>query len=146
MSEEFKVCTICKDKKSLDDFNKKKLSKDGRQNLCKLCNLENGKKHYLLNTEKVKQRIYNRKETLKPLIQDFIVSHLKNGCVDCGEKDLIVLDFDHLENKECSISSMINDCASLDKIALEISKCVVRCANCHRRKTAKDFGWWRLGR
>jgi hypothetical protein len=25
----------------------------------------------------------------------------------------------------------------------EIDKCDVRCANCHRRRTAADFGWWR---
>ena len=32
----------------------------------------------------------------------------------------------------------------LDKVEEEISKCEVRCANCHRKKTAKTFSWWRI--
>jgi hypothetical protein len=29
-------------------------------------------------------------------------------------------------------------------IEAEIAKCVVRCANDHRRRTARQFGWYRL--
>jgi hypothetical protein len=28
-------------------------------------------------------------------------------------------------------------------ILKELSKCDVRCANCHRRRTARDFKWFR---
>jgi hypothetical protein len=32
---------------------------------------------------------------------------------------------------------------SLDIINNEILKCEVRCANCHTRKTAEQFGWFK---
>jgi hypothetical protein len=30
-----------------------------------------------------------------------------------------------------------------NRILAEIAKCQVRCANCHRRKTARDFKWFK---
>ena len=67
---------------------------------------------------------------------------MESGCVDCGEKDLVVLDFDHVRGeKKHSLSYLIHKARSLDTIKSEIAKCDVRCANCHRRKTARDFGW-----
>jgi hypothetical protein len=27
------------------------------------------------------------------------------------------------------------------RLKREIGRCVVRCANCHRRRTARQFGW-----
>lgn len=73
-----------------------------------------------------------------------IMSHLQaNPCVDCGENDPIVLEFDHIEpaQKYRTISNMKS--YPVDKIQSEIAKCEVRCANCHRRKTAIQFGWYR---
>jgi hypothetical protein len=58
----------------------------------------------------------------------------KNPCVDCGESNIIVLDFDHLENKKFSISIMIRYVRKISDIEKEMSKCDVRCANCHRKK------------
>lgn len=75
-------------------------------------------------------RIRNRQYVLEYL--------LKNPCVDCGEKDPIVLDFDHVRGiKKSNISDMIDDPAGLKTIQEEIDKCDVRCANCHRRITYK---------
>lgn len=58
-----------------------------------------------------------------------------SGCVDCGEKNHIVLDFDHLKNKKYNISRMIHDNFSWAAIKKEIAKCEVVCANCHRIRT-----------
>lgn len=62
----------------------------------------------------------------------FIDSH-KKPCVICGESDLIVIDFHHMHTtqKEYTISKMCG--MALEKIALEINKCVCLCANCHRK-------------
>jgi hypothetical protein len=68
---------------------------------------------------------------------------LQNPCA-CGESDPIVLDFDHDDpaTKEHHVAVMINGGWSWKSILQEISKCTVRCSNCHRRKTAKQFGYY----
>lgn len=63
--------------------------------------------------------------------------------MDCGENDPVVLEFDHISDKIDSVSRMICDSYSLDSLEKEIAKCEVRCANCHRRKTAKQLGWYK---
>lgn len=73
-----------------------------------------------------------------------MVAHLKeNRCVDCGESDPIVLQFDHREPSEKSgnVSALISRGNSWSRVLAEIEKCDVRCANCHMRRTAKQFGW-----
>ena len=57
-----------------------------------------------------------------------------NPCVDCGEPDPIVLEFDHLRDKKFTISKYRG--GTMEALKLEIAKCEVVCANCHRRRTA----------
>jgi hypothetical protein len=63
------------------------------------------------------------------------------SCIDCGENDPIVLEFDHKSpNKKFKqISSMLSGHYSWDSVLKEIKKCEIRCANCHRRKTYLQF-------
>ena len=61
----------------------------------------------------------------------------------CNENDPIVLEFDHLRDKRMNVAKLIQGGYPEKTILLEIEKCEVRCANCHRRKTAKDQGWWK---
>ena len=56
----------------------------------------------------------------------------------------VVLDFDHLGDKQSGISQMVAAGKPWDRILVEISKCEVVCANDHRRRTARSFGWARL--
>lgn len=146
LEEKFKVCSLCKEnlRATNDFFYNKSSSKDGLQNICISCIAKRSKKHYEDNKDKVKKRTRDRVKRIKPLARQIIVSALKSGCVDCGEKDIIVLEFDHQKDKKYAIARMINEALSLDKLEEEISKCLVRCANCHRRKTANDFGWWKV--
>lgn len=66
----------------------------------------------------------------------------EHTCVDCGEKEIILLEFDHISGiKINTISSMVRIGCSIKTIEEEISKCQVRCVGCHRKKTAKQFGW-----
>jgi hypothetical protein len=62
-------------------------------------------------------------------------------CVDCGENDPIVLEFDHKNpsKKFKPISIMLSGHYSWESLLKEIKKCEIRCANCHRRKTYRQF-------
>jgi hypothetical protein len=58
-----------------------------------------------------------------------------------GEADRDVLEFDRIEQKRANIGDLAHGIAPLAVLAAEIARCVVRCANCHRRRTARQFGW-----
>ena len=66
------------------------------------------------------------------------------GCIDCGESDPIVLDFNHRDRSKKKLQ--IGDCArlgwSFETIMKEAEKCDVICSNCHRKRTAKQLGWF----
>ena len=69
---------------------------------------------------------------------------VKNPCIDCGESDLVVLDFDHVRGQKAfAISRLIVEGTSVATLQREMDKCVVRRANCHRRKTALERGPYR---
>lgn len=136
-----KKCGRCKQKKPLEEFNFKNKSLQTKQKSCKNCTREEVKIHYSKNKKyylvKAKKRNKINREKINNYIWEFLNSH---PCIDCGEKDPVVLDFDHQKDKVAPVS-IIKKTLSMIKIQKEISKCVIRCANCHRRKTARDFNW-----
>jgi len=92
-------------------------------------------KHYKKNKAKYLAKASIRNKIVNAR-QHKIINRYKRmkGCLDCGNKNPIVLEFDHLDAKDRNISTMIG--MSWAKIKLEISKCVVRCANCLRIRHA----------
>lgn len=63
-------------------------------------------------------------------------------CVECGERDPVVLQFDHLREKRNDIAYTSTAGFAWSTILVEIAKCQVLCANCHTRKTARERGIW----
>jgi hypothetical protein len=140
-----KSCSTCKLKKDLSDFNKNKSKKDGLQSICRSCQQEYSEKHYFKNREEHKSLVYENKLANIKALKEYTVEYLKtHPCVDCGETDFIVLEYDHVRGKKrCAISYMIQNSYSLASLAAEIEKCDVRCANCHKRKSAKELGYYK---
>lgn len=119
--------------------------KTRKHRLCSICRRAYYKDNYQQNKVRYLGRIgkyrLDRKELLRNIVWDYLLLH---PCVDCGETDPIVLDFDHLSDKDSGISVLVNNASSVQTLQAEIAKCSVRCANCHRRKTAQDGNYWRF--
>jgi hypothetical protein len=74
---------------------------------------------------------YNKRN--REYINNYLSDH---PCVDCGNNDLRVLEFDHVRGeKEDNIGNASQKSWSIEKLQKEIEKCEVRCANCHRIAT-----------
>ena len=141
-----KKCTKCKEDKFLSDYNKNKTRKDGLNNICRICSNNQSKEYYHDNSKKHKETVKerNKKKILenRQLLRDYLNVH---PCIVCGEPDPIVLEFDHRDDavKKYVVSVMVGVGYSWKTIMKEIDKCDVRCANCHRRRTAEQQGWYK---
>lgn len=140
-----KTCTKCNKVFSESEFYWKNKPKGIRATQCKYCQKLYRDKHYQQNREKrIKQSTIRTLKIRAVNEQNLYQYLLKNPCIDCGEPDPIVLDFDHRRDKRDGICNMVRNGYSWNTISKEISKCDVRCSNCHRRKTAKERGYYKL--
>lgn len=139
-----KTCSKCKNDKPTSEFNKNSNRYDGLVAYCRMCEKEYQKMWYIKHNVAHKARSKKSRDIRKQICRKFIVEYLKtHPCVDCNESDIIVLDFDHVRGKKKKdVSLLIN--SSLRILKAEIKKCEIRCANCHRRRTAKQFGSYKL--
>jgi len=66
-------------------------------------------------------------------------------CVDCGEHDIRVLELDHLDPqlKKFTISQAVRLGKGWEEVEQELKKCQILCANCHKKRTAKQFSWYK---
>lgn len=139
------LCSKCVQEKDLEDFSFRNRKTKRRHSFCKDCHAQYRKQHYLEHKEKyIKKALrWNRKQ--RQVLREYLFNVLsRSKCVDCGEKDIVVLDFDHLKDKQFNISLMFRSRYSVEAIEKEIQKCVIRCANCHRKKTAREMNSWKF--
>jgi hypothetical protein len=140
-----KRCTLCKRRKILRQFNRNHTRKDGLQSHCRGCGRKHANKYYSKNkATMIPMILAKRKERIREN-QEKLFNYLSvHPCVGCGESDVIVLDFDHVRGiKRDHVTTLLTKGNSWETILTEIAKCKVRCANCHRRKTAKELKHYR---
>ena len=138
-------CSRCDLWKPIEDFPLKDQRRRTRRSYCRDCCRTYGREHYQLNRAaylwKARKRRLRYRQACQLYAYDYLIAH---PCVDCGESDPVVLDFDHIDpaTKSGEVGWFIRR-QDLAGLTAEIAKCVVRCANDHRRKTARDLGYAR---
>ncbi len=136
-----KYCPGCCTVLLLEKFGKSCQTTDGFAYRCKECKKKECKV-FLDNNPGYKQKYRQRyrqkySRTIKKQIQDRkdIVNNIKskNGCEMCNETNHIVLVFHHENPKTKMFNISEKMSIGLFKLFDEIEKCIVLCANCHRK-------------
>ncbi|MGN6663354.1 MAG: hypothetical protein ACTHK6_03965 [Solirubrobacterales bacterium] len=108
-----------------------------RQTYSRPCGAEYHRGHYRANKQRYIDATARRKKAQLEGRVVFLVDHFRNHpCIDCGETDPVLLEFDHLRDKKFTIATGIRN-RNRNDVLDEIAKCDVVCANCHRRRTAQ---------
>ena len=136
-----KQCSKCLENKDLSEFRVKSAEKGTLQPWCTPCRkiydaLRWSRQDIKRRKNENRKKVYDRNARY---VYDYL---LRNPCARCGESDPVVLEFDHRDrnDKISDVSEMIRE-STITAIQKEIMKCDVLCANCHRKKTALQFGW-----
>lgn len=141
-----KICTLCKQEKSLSNFTNKKRNKDGKNARCSDCTKIISKDHYIKNVSVYVQKARNNDIKYLDRNRKWLLGYFEDKCcLHCGITDMRVFQFDHRETslKVDSVSCMMRS-SSLEKLQIEIEKCDILCANCHQIKTAEQFKHWKF--
>ena len=136
---EQRECGRCRRNLPITDFNRRGTD---YQWWCRHCFREYFRKRGQLHRDQVKKAERRRRAVAREQAVDYLRRH---PCVDCGETDIVVLGFDHIADKRATITDLIAEGASWRRIAEEIARCEVVCANCHGRRTERRQGSWRMG-
>lgn len=137
-----KKCNRCNLDKPYDQFYKRSALKDGYQKLCKVCKAIMDKKRYA--QPEVKEKQYKSSKNRRVLNRQRLYDFMKDKkCIKCGEIDIACLHFDHRnpEEKKFNIANLSS--LAWETVMNEINKCDILCANCHCKRTAKQFNWYK---
>jgi hypothetical protein len=140
-----KTCPGCGAVLPRDAFGPNTGRRDGLQSYCRPCMRAKDKRHYERHHARRRSALVawtrRRRDVNARFVLSFLVDH---PCIDCGESDPIVLEFDHVRGrKRAPIERLVSVGCSREALLVELDKCVVRCANCHRRRTAQTRGYRR---
>lgn len=140
-----KQCAHCKEWKAEEEFAFSNKALQIRQKHCRVCMRQFNKDSYDRRSEVYRENIYKNRSVRRGVAKEYVWNYLlAHPCTECGESDPRLLEFHHLDatTKEYNVSELVNGRYSLERIQQEINKCVVLCANCHRRKTFEEMGWY----
>jgi hypothetical protein len=121
-------CTNCGVVKSETEFTLQRArGRTYRSSWCRTC-----------KNEQCAARVRRLRDRCRAIVWGHLAA---NPCVDCGEADPVVLEFDHVRGEKVADVSQLMRRRNVGRLLAEIAKCDVVCANCHRRRTAARAGW-----
>ena len=128
-----KHCHTCGRDLEPSYFGKNRCKKDGLQAQCNECRRVTNNKYY--KESEIRRATVRRNDAVRFLaIKEYIASIKASGCIICGETTLCALDFHHTSNNKLdNIATLVANKGNFSKIVAEVEKCVVLCANCHRK-------------
>ncbi len=139
-----KRCYSCKKNKPLSAFPVNQKRADGHGTMCKVCKKSYNVAYYAKTKDRHNPARIERLRRARIDAREAVCAYLRDHpCLDCGESDIVVLDFDHQGDKTAEINAMIHAGRPWPEILAEVQKCEVVCSNDHRRRTARAFGWHR---
>ena len=128
-----KHCYTCGRDLEISCFGKNRCKKDGLQSQCNECRRVVNNKYYQeseIRRAAIRRNATNMLAATKAHIADIKAA----GCIVCGETTLCVLDFHHTsDDKLDNVSTLVSNKKGLSSVLAEVAKCVVLCANCHRK-------------
>ena len=124
------ICTKCKEDKLPEEYPFRNKEKGIRNKTCKVCQREYKNTYYSRN--KASHIVRNNKTRQK--LKDILEEVKDKGCSMCPEKFKPCLEFHHLngEDKLNTVAHLVSY-GSKKALLQEIEKCVLLCANCHRK-------------
>ena len=98
---------------------------------------EYSRKHYEANIEEYKARSAASNRKLRLRNREYIKNIKEsNPCTDCDQfYPYYVMHFDHIYDKNGSVSDLSRASSSIERIQKEIDNCELVCANCHAERT-----------
>jgi hypothetical protein len=143
-----KKCDHCKLPKEEEDFNWKFKALGVRHNTCRECMSIHQKKYFSGPAhDRHLEQVKERKDAARLVAREYAYQYLlTHPCEECGESDVRVLEFHHKGEKDMAVAAMVSAGYSIERIQTEIDKCTILCANCHRKLTVEERGWFRKKR
>jgi len=136
-------CGRCRTVKPVEEFGLHRGRRSGRQQACRSCRVEVAAASYLSTRDRhnPKRAVWTARNVAAN--QGWVLGYLStHPCVDCGLADVRVLEFDHVAGKDAGVSVLIR-ATTVAKLAAEVARCDVGCANCHRVRTYVRAGSYR---
>ena len=137
MPDDHLECYRCHKVKPATEFNWRRKAINQRDSFCRPWRAMYKQEHYTANKQRYVDNAAKTKARLRHKRTLYLLDYFEtHPCADCGVRDPVVLEFDHLRDKCFNIGSEISR-RTWASVLEEIEKCEVVCANCHRRRTAR---------